>query len=330
MATQLGPVGCWAVINSVNQHGTNALDVLRKCQRASAFDQAVLCRSCGISYHPQCMPVKCVCKEDKLIFIPNNKCIMSHCQLKETVQGLFCRRCVDVLHQKLQQMIDFSGTKGLLEEELLNKMFSVFGLEIYQHVHKMLAPAVLDVVKKHERLMVVRVADNTSRYYSRCHYIVKAMLSSAHTVFDRECITSMDEYRAAAGTVGPDDFWRTFRVFLRQLCALDNAALVWLPNNMIRERTLLNVYDKDSMLQRIEQHSTRGIRLQDLYAEYDNAYHDVHMLQTDQKVWIDGRWEHVFPISIATAPIPNLREAWTTYAETLRSGAHSAVCEAST
>lgn len=330
MAIQLGHIECWAVPNAVKQHRTNTLDVLRKCERVSLSHQAVLCRSCGISYHSQCMPAKCVCNEDKLILVPDNKCIMSHCQINEPVRGLFCCRCVDVLHQKLQQMIDYSGTKGLSEEALLNKMFSVYGLVLYQDVRKMLTPAVLDVVKKHERLIVVRGADDTNWFYSKCHYIVKAMLSSTHTVFDRECITSMDEYRAAAGTVGPDDFWRTFRVFLRQLCALDNAVLVWLPNNMIRERTLLNVYDKDSMLQRIEQHSTRGIRLQDLYAEYDNAYQDVHMLQADQKVWIDGRWEHVFPISIATAPIPNLREAWDAYAKTLKSGARLAVGEAST
>lgn len=259
------------------------------------------CNFCAAQTEHKCQ-LKTLCAK---IVYPFVVCIANSCKSPVGESKVFCSECEVRFEIRARDLLKIYETKGIEKSTFIEKLVCLpeipDWIRGFCHTHDFIIKYVEWILTRHKTLI-----EDNNMIYNLMFYFLKLILQSTQTEMHFDFIQKMLHQNPKILICDMQEF----RTFCRTISMAPSSPIVWLPNGNIRQKTKLNVYNKDTLLKKISISSTHGILIADICMEYSNAYADLLELEKTGDVWIDGLRKTVFSTKVAVLSEDNYNTIW--------------------
>lgn len=290
------------------------------CDVKASMSPLIVSKNCVCVFHKGCL-IDENCPRCKMAILPisvnNRRCIFSGCFKTTQNDNWICTDCIDRYWHRFYNIVVLGGCSGIEWSSIPKKMTSVVGIQSWI---SMLSPThyVFSAIV-HNNLLQLKTKwqyiHTMDKLYTTNHALLRDVLKNQQDICIDEKIGGLSAYKQISvvnGTPTKKEICYEFRLFCRKLSIKESPPINWLPNGNIKPVTHLDIYDHNSLYRKILRRGIAGIKLTDIYAEYDNAHIDLIRLRDSGKVWITEDYYAVFAGEYLNPPIEGLVEFWMT------------------
>lgn len=303
------PAICYSFIShpTMNEH-----TYCRVCGHTShaASNSVVLSTACDAIFHKHCAPSTCICGNESCEYVvyPFQQCTANMCD--EACTKMFCRNCVLVLRHKLEHILDIRGSDGIAEDILMCQFQTLVDMPRWVKDLRRSSSLYL-LLQKAFRHVCTTFEYQHGVFVSFTAALIEAIKTSQKISFRDVDLHALGLLQKLS-TTERDHRIHTLKLFLKSQSntSTEKLGMTIMKDGSIRKQTRLMIYDSQTMLKRIQNNATRGVCVQDIVAEYTNAYSDLKELQKAKKVWLSPCNSVAFPKTLVCEQLDGLLHNW--------------------